>query len=756
MKIIMKPIFFAVIFAFLSIACFGEVITFDLEYDIDKVVIEPFEGYYRISYQDPDAHSLAKEGDPDIPAYMVRVLVPRQAEITDIIFKESSRVSLGEVTPYPFQGYEIISKPRNDFIPPGRTYKSGSVYPDKRLVNLSVGSTRGFDILYFSYYPFEYNTETNELFMYQNVSFSVKCEYSKDNERIDYRPNAVFNNIILGTVVNPSYFSLFYPDKVDVAPKSADYDMLIITTDTLQSAAQTYANFRQSAGITSTIQTVSNILSTYEGATDQLKIKNCIYQYVQNNNISYVFLIGDGGTSSTYSVPDQNVYGYLPYKETDNTIPGDLFYSCFDGAFNWNADGDSKVGEISGDNADISPDVIIGRLAVRTAQQVLDYKNKVNTYINAGSNQSFPKNLLLSGVQLFYYSGDAKAKSEAMYNNYIAPYWADHNKHTLYDTDATVSVSTLSSILNQGMNFFHMATHGNVTVWAMETGADFSSNSALALNNIPGIVITIACITNAFDPEVAGAADPCLGEAFTRNPNGGSVVYIGASRYGLGEISLSGHGPSFTYNDWIFRYTLENTYQHLIGAGFTQSKIHLAGSANSDYSMRWVHFSLNYLGDPSIVAHKEVSEPQEETVPVYRFFNTNRGGHLYTISESERDDVMDLPQWSYEGVAFRVYNTQAQGSTAAYRFFNTRTGIHLYTINTSERDAIMQLPQWNYEGISFYVMPSQATSSVAVYRFFNNVRGGHFYTINENERDDVMELPQWDYEGVSFYVFPPS
>lgn len=142
-------------------------------------------------------------------------------------------------------------------------------------------------------------------------------------------------------------------------------------------------------------------------------------------------------------------------------------------------------------------------------------------------------------------------------------------------------------------------------------------------------------------------------------------------------------------------------------------------------------------------------------VVVYRFFNTVRGGHLYTISEIERDYIIEnLPEWNYEGPKFDVYEAFELDSTPAYRFFNTITGIHIYTISETERDAIMELPEWNYEGVKFFVHEDQAPWTIPIYRFFNHVHGGHLFTISEYERDTVMQLPEWTYEGVPFYVFP--
>jgi len=140
-------------------------------------------------------------------------------------------------------------------------------------------------------------------------------------------------------------------------------------------------------------------------------------------------------------------------------------------------------------------------------------------------------------------------------------------------------------------------------------------------------------------------------------------------------------------------------------------------------------------------------------VPVYRFLHTNRGGHLYTISAAERDNIINhLPQYAFEGIKFSVQANAENGSTAVYRFFNIHTGIHLYTISEVERDAVMQMPQYNYEGVKFYVYAQEVAGSAAVYRFFNHVRGGHLYTISEIERDSLMDSPQWNYEGIKFYV----
>lgn len=149
-----------------------------------------------------------------------------------------------------------------------------------------------------------------------------------------------------------------------------------------------------------------------------------------------------------------------------------------------------------------------------------------------------------------------------------------------------------------------MATHGWQTTWSMETGSSYSSTNATNLTNQKkSIIITMACNTNAFD-NAKYTSDPCLSEAFLRNPDGGCVLYWGSSRYGWGYASKSTSlGPSFQYNAQFFKtlFTGEPTVQPFkFGAVATISKSYFIPSSSSYSATRWLQFSLNAIGDPEL------------------------------------------------------------------------------------------------------------------------------------------------------------
>jgi hypothetical protein len=144
---------------------------------------------------------------------------------------------------------------------------------------------------------------------------------------------------------------------------------------------------------------------------------------------------------------------------------------------------------------------------------------------------------------------------------------------------------------------------------------------------------------------------------------------------------------------------------------------------------------------------------------VYRLFNTERISHFWTIHESERDSLLQLPEWVLEGEAWEAFETQVPGTVPVYRFFNPVTGNHFYTATETERQIVLNnLPDFEDEGVVFYAYAGPIDfddDEVPVYRFFNPISESHFYTANPAERELVLnQLPEFTPEGIVFYVEP--
>ena len=148
--------------------------------------------------------------------------------------------------------------------------------------------------------------------------------------------------------------------------------------------------------------------------------------------------------------------------------------------------------------------------------------------------------------------------------------------------------------------------------------------------------------------------------------------------------------------------------------------------------------------------------------PVYRFWSPVLSRHFYTISEAEKDKLINNYShvWTYERVAYQAYADDTQpGVAPIYRFWSGTLNAHFYTMKVSERDKLISnySQVWTYEGIAFYAYAagSPPVGTSAVYRFWSGTLGCHFYTMSEAERDKLINLyPQvWTYESVAWYAY---
>jgi lysyl endopeptidase len=141
--------------------------------------------------------------------------------------------------------------------------------------------------------------------------------------------------------------------------------------------------------------------------------------------------------------------------------------------------------------------------------------------------------------------------------------------------------------------------------------------------------------------------------------------------------------------------------------------------------------------------------------PVYRFFIPQSGVYFYTIYTSERDTILATLAnvFIYEGVAFYASPTPTPGYSGIYRFRNNLNGSYLYTISDLERDSILQnYPQYVLEGTAWYAEQGSAGGGSPLYRFRTN-NGSHIYTAYESEKASILaNYPSFVLEGPAYYV----
>jgi hypothetical protein len=94
------------------------------------------------------------------------------------------------------------------------------------------------------------------------------------------------------------------------------------------------------------------------------------------------------------------------------------------------------------------------------------------------------------------------------------------------------------------------------------------------------------------------------------------------------------------------------------------------------------------------------------TASVYRFLNSSTLAHFYTASEAERDAIIDSnPFLLFEGEVFTAFPTPQDTTIPLYRFYDTASGTHVYTADATEQAELAADPDYADEGVAFHVYP---------------------------------------------------
>lgn len=465
------------------------------------------------------------------------------------------------------------------------------VYPDSIVRYGGLSTIDRYQYVSFVITPFIYDAITGSLSFVSQVNISIELA---DNNVT----NAIFptrDRVIKRIVHNPNDVDLFYPQNTQ-RTSTQNIDYLIITVDSLKSSFEPLRIWKTQKGVYTKIVTTEEIDVNYSGSTQYLRIKQCVQDYYNNYGLKWLLLGGDDTVIPIVKVP-------MIHSGVEADIPADIFYGCFDNPFDWDSNGNNIIGEGT-DYINLNQVVNISRLPIKTKKQIAVYIDKLMHYEQNPSMNN--PSMLLCAQKLWrydtvtYYS-DAHIKTDKLIRDYIAPNWGG-NRIRFYDTDTDfdgganyqLNAANITTQLNNNNSFLHFATHGDPRYWVGENSNYYVSHVASLTNSHPMVVVTMACSTNGFD-----IAEPCLSEAFIRQPAGGAVAYLGSSRAGWGSSTSMELGKSFTIDAKFFEILFTGVSYH-----FSEIvkfvKMYCKNTFPSNNGYRWLILSNNAIGDAEL------------------------------------------------------------------------------------------------------------------------------------------------------------
>lgn len=577
--------------------------------------IEPAGIYHRVTMD--GAWTYGDPGEPALPVSGATILLPPGEVPREVRVVLGHRVVVGDgfiVEPGQRQYPLSYSGPVERIEP---DYAGLGVYPEFKHGDPIFGYFRGHGVASIALRPVEYDPETGEISYYTSMEVEIKTETSEDAMqtvfsmvRNDDRTVSRLSRLVDNPSRRAQYanFTRARPLNRTLDP-SLEYKYIIITTDAWDEYLGTFADFQTQRGCRAGVFLKSWITANYVGIDEQAQIRNFILDAYNTWDIDYVLLAGDALDPD--GIPHRGMWNDAN-GSTDDDIPCDLYYAGLDGT--WNKDGDARWGEYNPEEADLYPEVAVGRVCIDSAEGAQNFVTKTMRYVDSPIVSECGEALMVGEKLWSYpltwggdYTDEMVGGSSA--NGYttvgIQP---SMTIATLYDRDWAGEdwpVSEVKSRMVSGLNIVNHMGHCNVQYALKMTNADIPEFTNDGTNHISNFFYSQGCYNGAFDDRGSDGSyiGDCFGEEFTLD-DAGAVAAVLNSRYGWGDPGGTNGASQFFAREFFDAVFAEGI--HALGEVNNDSKIDVVWALSMSGN-RWCYYELNVFGDPAL--HVWTREP---------------------------------------------------------------------------------------------------------------------------------------------------
>jgi hypothetical protein len=441
-----------------------------------------------------------------------------------------------------------------------------------------------------------YSTSTlmpTSLVEYQEVGMRGTKGLLVSLNLMQYNPVQKHGNLIVALDVVFTLSESVSSKELHLNPYESQYNdggqgYVIIAPSSFVPSLDSFQQWKQNLGYDVSIMPVETIYATYSGRDNAERMRTFIQASYTQNNTLFFFLIGDSDVVPTREVWDPYYAGGLD----NGTEPSDMYFECLDG--DWDTNGNSLFGETD-DNVDFYPEVLVGRIPVQTVTQAEDVLDAIIQLESNPAPGSWMNDFLLIGPDCFGWGDGANMIEEELNQQFL--YDSFFDVFRTYPTDGSLSNTTVINRINTGVGLVDFFDHGWYGGWYEALNEEAGSEVSNLLNGAKTpFAFAMACETAAFDAETY---EPTIGEAFFRNPNGGAVAYIGATRIAwAGYHAFDGLHNRFWH--YFFDTALTEWYASpKLALHAARQEMVTTYSMTDPVSLETVYQAI-YFGDPSM------------------------------------------------------------------------------------------------------------------------------------------------------------
>ena len=370
--------------------------------------------------------------------------------------------------------------------------------------------------------------------------------------------------------------------------------MVIVTDATLVPAFRRLADAHGRLGLTTRVRTLQAIRDAYPaGRDDAERIRLFLKDARADWGIDFALMGGDEPL-----IPMRRAYvDGLPHVLEPPVVllPTDQYYACLDG--DWNADGDDRWGELPnpvtgdpGDDADVIPELCVGRAPVTTRQQAQDFVNKTLQTLSRPAVTD-PFDVLLAAGTAFgsiFFAPEAEAAKADIESA------TDASTTRLYEDAASwpgalpLTESSLLAGLETGPEIAMLFGSGGSGTFALDSDALDLVQAAdlLGLENRDSFSHTVVLSAYTTTPGILS-----IGGALVLAKRGGSASVLGPTDVEFVAVSQA----------YIERYLEQGLVEHAatIGEALRAGVRDPVSALTTGYA-RLTYFGNTLLGDPAL------------------------------------------------------------------------------------------------------------------------------------------------------------
>lgn len=528
------------------------------------------------SIQNEDFHVLsmaessesADTGGPNLPVFSGSIILPPTGSYQLQVTSGRSK-TIGDIHPMPVFDSE---ENKANFLYDRSKYNESA--PKDLVQTNQIAILRDFRVLQFSVNPLQWNAQSGELTVHEEIDIKISFTNEKGALEIpayaDYSP--AFRDIYEANLLNfADYRNLHSGDEYG--------RILMIYPSGVNTFYMTqvnmFANWKRQKGHE------VNLVSTQDTGSTSSAIKNFIQ--IQYNDPAtrpdYIVIIGD-----TPQIPTH--------------------YENFS---NYGGEGDYPYTFLAGN--DYLGDAFIGRISVQTADQLSTVLSKVYKYekdiVNDPTSAAWLNRILLvgdpssSGVSCIYNCKYVKELAEMVNPDY-----------SFFESYSGSYSSAINSGINDGVNFFGYRGYIGMSGWS--PGSSLNNGSML-----PHAVI-LTCSTGNFGSSYGDGTTETFIRLGTAQNTSGAVTAIGMATSGTHTMFNN------TLNAGIFNAIFANNMRSM-GEALLNGRLFIRevyGASHSNEANYFAHW-CNLMGDPTMEVFVGIPESLQINAPATLTLGTN-------------------------------------------------------------------------------------------------------------------------------------